>query len=145
MMKLIEEGKLELNQPVKRYWPEFAESGKERVLVRRVLPHSAGLPGIFEPLEAADLIDDEKTERLLAAQPLAQDPNAFRAYHALTTGWLAGALLRRIDGRTLGHFFADEFAIPLQLDAWIGLPQSEESRSETVVTPAYVRYGTSEP
>jgi CubicO group peptidase (beta-lactamase class C family) len=128
MLKLIEDGKLELNQPVKRYWPEFAENGKDRVLVRHVISHSAGLPGIFEPLEAKDLADHETMERLLAAQPLAQDPNAFHAYHALTIGWLAGALLRRIDGRTLGHFFHEEFARPLALDAWIGLPEIEEPR-----------------
>lgn len=128
MLKLLEDGRLELDQPVKRYWPEFAQNHKDRVLVRHVLSHTAGLPGIFEPLEVEDLADYEKMERLLAAQPLAQDPNAFHAYHALTIGWLAGAILRRIDGRTLGRFFAEEFAKPLGLEAWIGLPESEESR-----------------
>jgi CubicO group peptidase (beta-lactamase class C family) len=128
MLKLIEAGKLDLHAPVARYWPEFAESGKERVLVRHVLSHSAGLPGILEPLVWQDIADWEKMERLLAAQPLAGDPNAFHAYHALTIGWMAGAILRRIDGRTLGKFFAEEFAKPLGLETWIGLPASQEPR-----------------
>src|SRR3569833_2058602 len=67
-------------------------------------------------------------ERLLAAQPLASDPDAFHSYHALTIGWLIGALVRRIDGRTLGRFFDDEFAKPLQLETWIGLPEALEPR-----------------
>ena len=104
------------------------EGGKDRVLVRHVLSHSSGLPGVLEPLEIADLANYEKMERLLATQPLAQDPNAFHCYHALTIGWLAGALLRRIDGRTLGRFFREEFAEPLGLDVWIGLPEGEEAR-----------------
>lgn len=128
MLKLIEAGELDLNAPVTRYWPEFGQNGKERVLIRHVVSHSAGLPGIFEPLASADIADYEKMERLLAAQPLAQDPNAFHAYHALTIGWLAGAILRRIDGRTLGKFFAEEFAKPLGLETWIGLPESQEPR-----------------
>ncbi|MGD9913279.1 MAG: serine hydrolase domain-containing protein [Rhizobiaceae bacterium] len=132
MLKLIEEGRLDLHAPVTRYWPEFGQNGKERVLMRHLLSHRAGLPGIFEPLTPADIPDWEKMERLLAAQPLAQDPNAFHAYHAITIGWLAGAVLRRIDGRTLGKFFADEFAAPLGLETWIGLPQSEEHRVGTL-------------
>jgi len=132
MLKLIEAGKLDLHAPVARYWPEFGQNGKERVLVRHVLSHSAGLPGIFEPLVWQDIADWEKMERLLAAQPLAQDPNAFHAYHALTIGWLAGAILRRIDGRTLGRFFAEEFAGPLGLETWIGLPEEKEGRLGTL-------------
>lgn len=128
MLKLIEQGRLDLHAPVAQYWPEFAQAGKERVLMRHLLSHRAGLPGIFEPLTADDIADYEKMERLLAAQPLASDPNAFHAYHALTIGWLAGAVLRRIDGRTLGRFFADEFAGPLGLETWIGLPEAEEHR-----------------
>jgi len=133
LLKLIEDGKLDLNAPVARYWPEFAANGKERVLIRHMVSHRAGLPGIFEPLTPADLPDHEKMERLLAAQALPADPNAFNAYHALTIGWLAGAVLRRIDGRTLGQFFAEEFARPLGLETWIGLPEAEEHRVGTLI------------
>ncbi|MEQ1768205.1 MAG: serine hydrolase domain-containing protein [Devosia sp.] len=128
VLKLIEQGKLDLNERVATYWPEFAKHDKDSVRVRHVVSHTAGLPGIVADLTDADLADYEKMERLLAAQPLASDPDAFHAYHALTIGWLVGALIRRVDGRTLGRFFADEFARPLQLEAWIGLPEALESR-----------------
>lgn len=128
VLKLVERGQLDLNSPMSQYWPEFAAADKGRVLVRHVVSHSAGLPGIRAPLMAADYTDFERMEALLAAQPLAQDPNAFHCYHPVTIGWLLGAIVRRIDGRTIGQFFADEIAAPLQLRAFIGLPEAEEHR-----------------
>ena len=128
VLKLIERGQLDLSAPVALYWPEFAAAGKDRILVRHVTSHSAGLPGIQQPLTAADYTNPERLEELLAGQMLAQDPNAFHCYHPLTIGWLIGALVRRIDGRSIGRFFAEEIAGPLGLDAWIGLPDSEEHR-----------------
>jgi CubicO group peptidase (beta-lactamase class C family) len=125
---LIERGLIDIDAPVAKYWPEFAENGKETVLIRHIVSHRAGLPGITTPLTLADLTDYEKMERLLAAQELVRDPDAFHCYHALTIGWLCGAVIRRVDGRTLGRFFAEEIAKPLGLDAWIGLPESEEHR-----------------
>jgi CubicO group peptidase (beta-lactamase class C family) len=128
VLKLIERGQLELNAPVSRYWPEFAAADKGRVLVRHVVSHAAGLPGIRAALTAADYTDHERMEALLAAQPLAQDPNAFHCYHPVTIGWLLGGLIRRIDGRTIGRFFAEEIAGPLGLSAFIGLPEAQEYR-----------------
>jgi CubicO group peptidase (beta-lactamase class C family) len=128
MLILVERGMLDLDAPVAAYWPEFAENGKERVLVRHVVSHRAGLPGILAPITREDIPDYEKMETLLAAQPMSNDPDAYHCYHALTIGWLCGALIRRIDGRTLGTFFAEEVATPLGLDAWIGLPETEEHR-----------------
>jgi CubicO group peptidase (beta-lactamase class C family) len=128
VLKLIEQGKLDLNERVATYWPEFAQNGKGTVRVRHVVSHGAGLPGIMTELTPADWADHEKMERLLAAEPLASDPDAFHSYHALTIGWMVGGLIRRIDGRTLGKFFADEIAGPLQLDTWIGLPEAFEAR-----------------
>ena len=128
VLKLIERGQIALDDKVARYWPEFAQHGKDTVRVRHVVSHGAGLPGVAEPLQAADWPDYERIESLLAAQPLASDPDAFHSYHALTIGWLVGALIRRIDGRTLGRFFAEEIAEPLGLRAWIGLPEEQEHR-----------------
>ncbi len=128
MLILIERGQLDLDAPVARYWPEFAQGGKETVRVRHVVSHRAGLPGVVAPLCCDDWPDYERIERLLAAQPLASDPDAFNAYHPMTIGWLCGGLLRRIDGRTLGRFFADEVAKPLALETWIGLPEAMEPR-----------------
>jgi len=128
MLILIERGLIDLDAPVAKYWPEFAANGKEKIRVRHVVSHRAGLPGIVFPLSATDIVDYEKMEGLLAAQAPSTDPEAYHSYHALTIGWLCGALIRRIDGRTLGRFFADEVAGPLKLEAWIGLPESEEPR-----------------
>jgi len=128
VLKLIERGQLDLNDKVARYWPEFAQNGKDTVRIRHVVSHGAGLPGVMAPLTEADWADYGKIEGLLAAQPLAPDPDAFHAYHALTIGWLLGALVRRIDGRTLGRYFEEEFARPLGLDVWIGLPEQYEPR-----------------
>jgi CubicO group peptidase (beta-lactamase class C family) len=128
VLKLVEQGKLDLNENVATYWPEFAQNGKGAVRVRHVVSHGAGLPGITSVLTVQDWTNHEKMERLLAAQPLANDPDAFHSYHALTIGWMVGALVRRIDGRTLGRFFAEEFAGPLGLETWIGLPAEFETR-----------------
>lgn len=128
ILKLIERGQISLDDRVATYWPEFAQHGKGTVRIRHVVSHGAGLPGVMEPLRDADWPDYERIEALLAAQPLASDPDAFHCYHALTIGWLVGALIRRIDGRTLGRFFADEVATPLGLDAWVGLPEAQEHR-----------------
>lgn len=128
ILKLVETGRLSLDEPVCRYWPEFAQGGKGRVLVRHVLSHGAGVPGVTAELSLDTLLDYETVEELLAAQPLASDPYAFNCYHAFTIGWLCGALVRRIDGRSLGRFFHEEFANPLALDTWIGLPVECEAR-----------------
>jgi CubicO group peptidase (beta-lactamase class C family) len=128
ILKLIERGQVALDDRVAKYWLEFGQNDKGTVRIRHVVSHGAGLPGVSAPLTEADWADYEKMEGLLAAQPLAADPDAFHAYHALTIGWIVGALVRRIDGRTLGRFFDEEIAKPLGLDAWIGLPEAFEHR-----------------
>jgi CubicO group peptidase (beta-lactamase class C family) len=133
ILKAIERGQIGLDDKIATYWPEFAQHGKDTVRLRHVVSHGAGLPGVATPLREADWADYEKMESLLAAQPFAPDPDAFHSYHALTIGWLIGALIRRIDGRTLGAFFADEIARPLRLDAWIGLPEEHEPRVGKIV------------
>ena len=133
MLMLVDRGQLELEKPVAHYWPEFAANGKERLLVRDIVSHHSGLPGITgRALGIDDLADDRAMEALLAAQPQSPDPNAYRCYHALTIGWLCGGVLRRIDGRSLGRFFAEEVAGPLGLDIWIGLPEAQEPRVGTL-------------
>jgi CubicO group peptidase (beta-lactamase class C family) len=128
MLILIERGLIDIDAPVAKYWPEFAANGKDTVLIRHIVSHRTGLPGIIAPLTLDDIPDYEKIERLLAAQELVRDPDGFHCYHALTIGWMCGAIIRRVDGRTLGKFFAEEVAGPLGLEAWIGLPESEEYR-----------------
>jgi CubicO group peptidase (beta-lactamase class C family) len=129
MLMLVDRGLLDLDRPVAHYWPKFAAADKGRLLVRDIVCHRSGLPGITgAALAADDVADDEAMEARLAAQPLSSDPNAYRCYHALTIGWLCGGVLRHIDGRSIGRFFADEIARPLGLDIWIGLPEAQEGR-----------------
>jgi CubicO group peptidase (beta-lactamase class C family) len=128
VLMLIERGALELDAPVCRYWPEFAAEGKESVLVRHVVSHQAGLPGLTTPVTCEEVGDDVRMARLLAAQPALHPPGGGLYYHALTFGWLCGELVRRVDGRSVGRFLAEEVAGPLGLDAWIGLPAEQEPR-----------------
>src|SRR3954464_5392784 len=107
---LADRGELDVAAPVARYWPEFAAAGKENVLVRHVLSHTAGLPHPDRPTSAADCYDwDEMTARL-AAQATAWEPGTALGYHSLTQGFLIGEVMRRITGRTVGEFLAGEVA-----------------------------------
>jgi len=132
MLMLLDRGLLELDAPVARYWPEFAAEGKHGVLVRHVVSHTAGLPGVLTPVDATEVLDDRDMAARLALQPPTFPPGERLCYHALTFGWLCGELVRRVDGRSIGRFFAEEVAGPLQLDAWIGLPAEHEPRVATL-------------
>lgn len=133
---LADQGELDLDAPVSRYWPEFAAGAKrDTVLVRHVMSHTAGLPGWDEVLQLEDLYDWEKCTDLLAAQEPWWEPGTASGYHAVTQGYLVGELVRRLTGRSLGQFFADEVAGPLGADFHIGLPQSEDARVSYVVPP----------
>jgi CubicO group peptidase (beta-lactamase class C family) len=128
LLILADRNLLDLEAPVARYWPEFGRRGKQRVLVRHVLSHTAGLPGIDVRLRTEQVLDPREMATHLAHQFPLHTPGLQVYYHALTYGWLCAELLRRIDGRTIGRFFAEEIAQPLGLDAWIGLPPEADSR-----------------
>jgi CubicO group peptidase (beta-lactamase class C family) len=133
MAMLADRGLLRLEDPVCAYWPEFAAEGKEAITVAEVLSHQARLPGVRTPIGVQDMLDPVAMEQLLAAQLPESDPRgAGFIYHPLTYGWLCDALLRRIDGRSVGRFFAEEVAEPLGLELWIGLPGELESRVSTL-------------
>lgn len=124
---LIDRGDLELDRPVAAYWPEFASNGKEDLTVAELVSHRSRLIAFEEEMQADDLLDPIACAERLASQPRADGPEAV-TYHGVTHGYLCGELIRRVDGRSVGSFFADEIAGPLGLDAWIGLPPSEEDR-----------------
>ena len=129
LLLLVERGQLDLDAPVSRYWPRFAAHRKDGVLVRHVVSHTAGLPGIRRHVLARDeLLDDRHMAALLVDEEPLWAPGGTLAYHPYTYGWLCGELIRRIDGRDLGRFFADEIAAPLELDLWIGLPVDQDGR-----------------
>jgi CubicO group peptidase (beta-lactamase class C family) len=117
-------GLFDLDQPVARYWPEFAQRGKGTITVRQLLSHQAGLCAIDEPFDASKLADLDRVAAALAAQPPAWDAGKKHGYHAFSIGWYEGELIRRVDPkkRSLGRFFQDEVATPLGLDFFIGLP-----------------------
>ncbi len=125
---LHQRGQLDLDAPVADVWPEFASNGKQSATTRMMLDHSVGLPGIREPLKSDCLTDwDYMTERLAAEQPF-WEPGTRNGYHALTFGFTVGEVVRRVSGKSLGTFFQDEVAGPLDLDFWIGLPEEQEYR-----------------
>lgn len=132
---LIQRGELDPDAPVAHYWPEFAANGKERVLVRHVLSHSAGLPVVEGDLTLEQALAWDPVVEQLARQAPRWEPGTAVGYHVRTFGWLTGEIVRRITGRTLGNFFAEEIAGPLGLEFWIGLPESEEPRTARVIPP----------
>ncbi|MFF5129911.1 serine hydrolase domain-containing protein [Streptomyces syringium] len=125
---LHQRGLVDLDAPVGTYWPEFKAAGKERLLVRHLLSHRAGLPVLDTPLTPAEAIDGVSGPRALAAQAPAWEPGTAHGYHAQTYSWLLGELVRRVTGRSIGRWVAEEIAGPLGLDLWIGLPDAERGR-----------------
>jgi CubicO group peptidase (beta-lactamase class C family) len=126
--RLIDQGKLDPDEPVARYWPEFAQAGKKDLPVRYILSHRAGLPAIKKPLsEDAIFHWDEMTSALAEQEPWWQ-PGTKHGYHAMTIGWRVGEVIRRITGKGLGNYCRTEIAEPLGLDAHIGLEAKHDSR-----------------
>jgi CubicO group peptidase (beta-lactamase class C family) len=125
---LVERGELDLDAPVVEYWPEFGAAGKEQILVGWLLSHQAGLPVVDAPLTFEEACAWDPVIRALEAQQPEWQPGTEHAYHSVTFGFLVGELVRRITGKSLGTFFADEIATPLGLSAWIGLPGEQEGR-----------------
>ncbi|MFJ2897506.1 serine hydrolase domain-containing protein [Streptomyces sp. NPDC087218] len=125
---LHQRGQVDLDAPVGTYWPEFKTAGKERVLVRHILSHRAGLPALDRPLTPSEAADGNSGPQAVAAQRPQWEPGTDHGYHAQTYSWLVGELVRRVTGRTIGRWIAEEIARPLGLDFWFGLPADETHR-----------------
>lgn len=125
---LIERGQLDLHAPVTNYWPEFGTNGKEQATVAMMLNHSVGLPALRTQVKEGGYYDWDYMVELLQAQEPFWEPGTRNGYHMISFGWTVGELVRRVSGKSLGTFFAEEFAGPLGLDFWIGLPEALESR-----------------
>ena len=133
-------GWLDYDELVCKYWPEFAQNGKEKITVRQLLAHQAGLFAFDEPVDRSVVADLDQLAVILARQKPAWEPGTRQAYHAVTIGFYEGELLRRIDPqhRSLGEFFQDEIASPLGLDFYIRLPESiPDSRLAPLVDPSF--------
>jgi CubicO group peptidase (beta-lactamase class C family) len=126
--RLAAEGRIDLDAPVAEYWPEFAANGKSRITVRQLMNHRAGLPAVRRPLKLEDLYDWPTMTAALAAEEPWWEPGMQHGYHALTFGYLVGEVIRRVAGRSVGNYLADEIAAPLGIDAHIGLDAREDDR-----------------
>lgn len=117
-------GLLDHGERVAAYWPEFAWRGKDKITVRQLLSHQAGLPVLDIPLTIADLADPGLVAAVIALQRPLWEPGTRHGYHAITLGWYESELLRRVDPerRSIGRFFAEEIAAPLGIEFYIGLP-----------------------
>ncbi len=134
-LMLVDRGLLDLDSPVARYWPEFAQAGKDKLPVRYLLSHQSGLAGFDEPIPGEALYDWNRIVDLLAAQKPWWEPGKQSGYHCTTFGYLVGEVVRRITSRTLGTFFREEVAMPLKADFHIGLPEEHDSRVGDMVLP----------
>lgn len=132
-------GWLDYDERVAAYWPEFGQHGKQRITVRQLLAHQAGLYALDEPVTRSLVGDPDRLAAVLARQTPAWEPGTRQAYHGITLGFYQSELLRRLDPqhRTLGQFFQDEIASPLGLDVYIRLPEEiADSRLATMARPS---------
>ena len=130
---LVDRGELDVDAPVVKYWPEYGQNGKESTLVRHVMLHTAGVlsfPGQTDLLrfDGTGFDDYDAIAAGLASAVPEWEPGTKHAYHAITFGWLAGEIVRRVSGRTVGRYFEEEIARPLGLECWIGTPDAELHR-----------------
>jgi CubicO group peptidase (beta-lactamase class C family) len=135
VLRLVERGVLDLETPVAAYWPEFAAEGKAAIPLAWVASHQAGVPAVDAALTLEQVLAWDPVATAIAAQRPEWEPGSRHGYHFRTYGWILGEVVRRVTGRTLGRFFADEIAAPLGADFWIGLPEREEERVARLIPP----------
>lgn len=128
LLLLAQRGELDLDAPVGEYWPEYKAAGKEHTLVWHLLAHRAGVPVLDRPLTPEQAADPVLSAAAVAAQAPAWAPGTDHGYHAQTYSWLTGELVRRVTGRSIGEWIADEIAGPVGTDLWVGLPASSADR-----------------
>ncbi|CAL9569255.1 hypothetical protein SUDANB145_04788 [Streptomyces sp. enrichment culture] len=134
-LMLVDSGDLDVHAPVARYWPEFAANGKRDVEIRHLLSHTSGVAGFDPPATVTDLYDPQEAAARLAAQAPWWPPGTASGYHVFTYGHLIGEVVRRVSGRTLKEFVAEEIAGPLAADFRIGAAERDRDRIAEVVPP----------
>jgi CubicO group peptidase (beta-lactamase class C family) len=126
--RLVQDGHLDYQAPVARYWPEFAAMGKEATTITDLLAHRAGLSAPRVDLTVDDVVDWQRMALVLQGQRPLWEPGTAHGYHAITHGWLIGQVIRTVTGASVGEYFHELIAGPLNADAWIGLPEEERDR-----------------
>jgi CubicO group peptidase (beta-lactamase class C family) len=137
--QLVERGDLDLNAPVARYWPEFAQAGKEDITLGMVMCHRSGVIGPRQRMDWTQVTDwDLVCERLAAAEPW-WEPGTAQGYHMTTFGFILGEVFRRVTGNTVGQYLRTEIAEPLGAEIHIGLPRTEQHRCADRVAKPHIR------
>ena len=130
---LIERGELDLKEKVTKYWPEYGKNGKEETTIEMILNHSAGLPALKTEVVEGGFLDWDYMIQLIENEKPFWEPGKETGYHMMTTGWLIGELIRRVNGKSLGEFFNNELVEPYGLNYWIGLPEKEDQRVSEII------------
>jgi CubicO group peptidase (beta-lactamase class C family) len=133
--RLVDQGRLSYGQTVASVWPEFGQAGKDKITVAEAMSHQAGLPGFLEEMDPALWFDWDAICAKLAALAPIWPPGTASGYHAITFGYIAGEIFRRVDGRTMGRALREDLAEPFGLDLWIGLPSAEHGRVADLERP----------
>ena len=133
---LASHGELDIDAPVTKYWPEYGQAGKSETTVKMLLNHQSGVCAVAEKLPDGAYAQWDIMVRAIERQAPFFEPGTAHGYQALTYGWLLGEVIRRVGGRSLGHFFRDAIGEPLDIDFWIGLPPEYEGRTARMLLPA---------
>lgn len=135
VLMLADRGEIDLFAPVSKYWPEFAQNGKEKAEVRHLISHTVGLPAWEPPFSLDQAMDMEASTARLAAQAPWWEPGTRGSYHASSFGHLNAELVRRVTGKTLSEFIASEIAGPLEADFYLGMKEAQANKIATVYPP----------
>jgi len=136
MATAVERGKLAYEERVADLWPAFGQAGKDRITVGQMMSHQAGLPGFAQAVPPELWFDPPAVLERLAAQAPMWEPGTASGYHPITIGYLAGELFRLVEGRSLGQALRQDFALPHDLDLWVGLPEAEHHRVAQMRKPS---------
>jgi CubicO group peptidase (beta-lactamase class C family) len=134
----VDQGLLDYEAPVARWWPDFAANGKDQITLAQMLSHQAGLPGFAAEIDPALWLDPPALAAALAPLAPLWPPGTASGYHPLTWGYLIGEVVQRAAGRSLGTILREEITTPLEIDFFIGTPSSEHGRCAEVKRPTEV-------
>ncbi len=135
MAILVEKGLVNYSDLVSKHWPEFGQNGKEETTVSQIMSHQSGNPGLREFTLLDELMNWDLICDRLARQAPYWKPGEFTSYHGWTVGFLAGEIIRRVSGKTIGQFLQDELAAPLNAEIFIGLPKEKHDEVATLYKP----------